>query len=258
MISRTDPLDLARAADHVPRPRRYYETVSVAPADGGYVVMLDVHPARTPGRTTLAVADRELADGVAAEWAAQKKLIDPATMPLTRIVNSAIDAVAVRMDATRGDIVAYAGNDLICYRATAPGELAGRQAAAWDPLLAWAGVAFGARLSIGIGIVPIDQPGEALDGIGAALAAFDALPLAALHVVTTLTGSAILALSVAHRRLSAEEAWAAAHIDEDWQAGQWGKDGDAAARRAARWREMAAASFVLDRARVSGGRPPAT
>jgi chaperone required for assembly of F1-ATPase len=256
MISRTDPLDLARSVDRVARPRRFYEAVSVTPGDGGHFVMLDAHRARTPGRATLAVADRPLAVAVAAEWAAQEKFVDPATMPLTRIVNSAIDAVAVRIDATRGDIVAYAGNDLICYRATTPAELAARQTAAWDPLLAWASDALGARLVTGAGIVPIDQPGEALAGIGAALASFDALPLAALHVATTLTGSAILALSLAHRRLSAEEAWAAAHIDEDWQATQWGKDGEAAARRAARWREMAAASFVLDRTGISGGAPP--
>ena len=44
----------------------------------------------------------------------------------------------------------------------------------------------------------------------------EAWRLGALSVVTTLTGSALLALALAAGRLTADEAWAAAHVDEDW------------------------------------------
>jgi chaperone required for assembly of F1-ATPase len=77
------------------------------------------------------------------------------------------------------------------------------------------------------------------------LGRLDPLALAAHHVMTTLTGSALLALAHAGGRLTAEEAWAAAHIDEDWQISRWGEDAEAQARRARRWAEMQAASRLL-------------
>ncbi len=63
--------------------------------------------------------------------------------------------------------------------------------------------------------------------------------------MTALTGSALLALAVAQGRLTPEEAWAAAHVDEDWQIGQWGDDAEAAERRANRQRDFAAAAKLL-------------
>ena len=63
--------------------------------------------------------------------------------------------------------------------------------------------------------------------------------------MTTLTGSALLALAHAQGRLTAEQAWTAAHVDEDWQIGTWGEDAEAAARRQRRWSEMQAASRML-------------
>ena len=41
-------------------------------------------------------------------------------MPLTRLLNSAIDGVAHTMAETRADILRYAGSDLLCYRAEEP------------------------------------------------------------------------------------------------------------------------------------------
>jgi len=231
------------------RPKRFYRNVAVAPEGGLHAVALDERRARTPGRALLAFADRDLAAAVAAEWDAQLEHIDAMTMPLTRIANSAIDGVALHLDATRDDIVAYAGNDLLCYRAASPEGLALRQSELWDPLLDWAERAFGARLATGEGIVPVEQPEESLERIRSALGAYDAMALAGLHVATTLTGSAIIALAVADGRLAPEAAWAAAHVDEDWQIAQWGEDAEAAARRAARWREMVAAATILGFAR---------
>ena len=96
------------------------------------------------------------------------------------------------------------------------------------------------------GIVHVEQPAEAIEAVRAAVAAFDdPVALAALSVVTTLTGSAVLALAVARGRLAAEEAWRIAHVDEDFQIERWGEDEEAKARRAARWREMEAAASVL-------------
>jgi chaperone required for assembly of F1-ATPase len=94
-------------------------------------------------------------------------------------------------------------------------------------------------------VMPVKQSETALAAARRALEAYDAYRLAALHVMTSLMGSALLALTHVRGHLSAEEAWAAAHIDEDWQISQWGQDAEAAARRAQRWRDMQAASRLI-------------
>jgi len=228
-----------------PRPKRFYRGVAVDGAAPAFRVLLDGRPVLTPAKRELALPNRPLAEAVAAEWEAQGERIDPGTMPLTRLVNSVVDGVAGREAEVRADIAKYAAADLLCYRAEAPAELVRRQAEAWDPVLAWARAALGANLAVGRGIVPVAQPEAAAEAVGRALARLDAFGLAAHHVMTTLTGSVLLALAHAGGRLTAEEAWAAAHVDEDWQIGQWGEDAEAKARREKRWAEMQAASRLL-------------
>ncbi len=227
------------------RPKRLYRSVSVDGAASAFRVLLDGKPIHTPARRELALPTRALAEAVAAEWDAQGEHIDPGAMPLTRLVNSALDGVAGREAEVRAEIVKYAASDLLCYRAEGPADLVRRQAQAWDPVLAWVRAALGTRLVIGQGIAPVAQPPAAGAAIERALAGLDAFALAAHHVMTTLTGSALLTLAHAGGRLTAEEAWAAAHVDEDWQISQWGEDAEAAARRQRRWAEMQAASRLL-------------
>ncbi len=228
-----------------PRPKRFYRAASVDGAAPAFRVLLDGKPVRTPAKRELAVPSRALAEALAAEWEAQGERIDPATMPLTRLANSAIDGVSGREAEVRADIAKYAASDLLCYRAEGPAELVRRQTEVWDPVLAWARESLGARFVLGQGVVPVAQPQAATAAIERALAEFDAFSLAAHHVMTTLTGSALLALAHARGRLAADEAWAAAHVDEDWQIAQWGEDAEAKARRDRRCAEMQAASRLL-------------
>lgn len=238
--------------------KRFYKAVTVAPLSFGvptatkgegtpqaFRILLDGKPVRTPAKAELALPTRALADAVAAEWEAQRAHIDPLTMPLTRLVNSALDGVCGREAEVRADIVKYAAADLLCHRAPGPEALVRRQAELWDPILAWSRQALGVRFAVAEGIMPLEQPREAQAATAAALAGFDAFALAALHVITTLTGSVLLALAHARGHLSAEAAWAAAHVDEDFQISQWGEDAEAMARRERRWGEMAAASRLL-------------
>lgn len=230
-----------------PLPRRFYKTAAVEARGDDYAVLLDGRRARTPGRKVLAVRDAAIAEALAAEWNAQGEHIDPQTMPLTRIVNSALDGVAGAMTEVQAEIVRYAGSDLVCYRAEGPGRLVERQGEVWDPVIRWAHEQLGARFMLAEGIIHVAQTPEALAAVRGAIAGYDPLRLAALSVATTLTGSALLALAVAHRALSAEEAWNAAQVDEDWQRSQWGDDPEALRQRAARWRDMAAAALILSR-----------
>jgi chaperone required for assembly of F1-ATPase len=226
-------------------PKRFYKTVAVEDQGAGLALLLDGKTVRTPGKAPLVLPTRALAEAVAEEWRAQGERIDPATMPLTKLANSAVDGASGREQAVIEDIMAYAGSDLLCYRADAPRGLIEAQRKHWDPILAWAKSTLGAPLTLGEGIVHIAQPQASLDRLKDRLLGRDAFSLAALHMMTALSGSALLALAVAEARMTAEEAWQAAHVDEDWQIGQWGEDAEAAARRAAHRRDFAAAARLL-------------
>jgi chaperone required for assembly of F1-ATPase len=243
------PRDPMRAAQAHMRPtavKRFYRTVEVRAAAGGlHALTLDGRGARTPGRNPLATMSRALMLKVQAEWERQRETIEPADMPLTRLLNSAIDGVSRTMAETRADIARYAGSDLVCYRAAEPEALAERQRLAFDPVLAWAAETLGARLRFGAGVMHVSQPPESIEAIRSAIEDFDdPVALAALSAMTTLSGSALLALAVARGRLSPEEAWRAAHVDEDFQTEAWGVDAEAMARREARWREFEAAALA--------------
>jgi chaperone required for assembly of F1-ATPase len=120
-----------------------------------------------------------------------------------------------------------------------------REAAHWDPVLFWAAETLGAHFILSEGIMHVAQPAQAIEAARAALPE-DPWSIGALHVITTLTGSALLALALAHRARDADQVWAAAHVDEDWNADQWGVDEEAAGRRAARLRDFTAAVAVLE------------
>jgi chaperone required for assembly of F1-ATPase len=227
--------------------KRFYKDVDVADEiGGGASLLLDGKPVRTPGKALLALPARASADAVAEEWRAQGERIDPATMPLTRLANSAIDGVRGREQAVIDDIVKYAGSDLLCYRAEGPKALVASQGKHWDPVLAWAKATLNAPLKLAEGIVHVAQPKPSLDRIRRALEGLDPFTLAALHVMTSLSGSALLALAVARGKLTPQQAWAAAHVDEDFQISQWGEDAEAAARRKSRWRDFAASARLID------------
>lgn len=245
-LSDGDPVRRAQIQMKKPLPKRFYKTVETAEEEGGHAVLLDGKPLRTPARRALVVPSKALAERIAAEWDAQAEKIDPARMPLTRLANTAIDGVAAESQAVAEDIIRFAGTDLICYRAEGPENLVALQAEHWDPLIEWAHASLGARFVLAEGVMHVDQPTEAIAAFSAHLRRFATpLQLAAVHTITSLTGSAIIALAVALDAMTAAEAWAAAHVDEDFNIAQWGEDAEAAARRAKRWEEMKAAADTL-------------
>ena len=228
------------------RRKRFYTTVGVSAGDDGHAVTLDGKTVRTPSRNALAVPIRAIADLMAAEWEAQREFIDPLSMPVTRLANSVLDAIATdeQIAAVRDDIAKYFASDLLFYRASHPDALIAREAAAWDPVLFWAAEDLGAHFILAEGVMHVSQPEQALAAARAALP-HDPWRVAALHMVTTITGSALLALALLHGRLSADEVWTAAFVDEDWNAEKWGFDEEAAARRAARKVDFEAAAAVI-------------
>jgi chaperone required for assembly of F1-ATPase len=245
-LSDPDPLRRAQSQMRTPLPKRFYSDVAVVAAAEGFAVNLDGKPVRTPARAILTLPTEQAAQLVAAEFAAQKDHIDPTSMPVTRLVNTAIDGVAQDTQAVLEDVLRFSSSDLLCYRADGPEKLVERQAEAWDPVIDWARSALGARFVLAEGVVHVEQPREAIGAIGIHLKMRDdPLRLAAIHLMTNLTGSALLALAVEAGELDAEAAWAAAHVDEDWNAEHWGEDFEAAQRRKLRKTDMLAAANLL-------------
>lgn len=228
-----------------PGPKRIYEVADAVEVNEGYAIQLDGRSVRTPARHLLVVPTQGLADAVVGEWMAQGEHVDHNAMPMTRFANTAIDNVRGREDAIIDEIAAFAGNDLLCYRGDTPDSLVAAQSQAWDPVLDWAKATFGAQFVLTAGVIHVPQDEATLEAMRTAIAMFDPFGLTGLHNMTTLSGSAILALATARGFLEHDDAWTRAHVDEDWQISRWGDDAEAQERRIYRGGEYQSASQFL-------------
>ena len=219
------------------KQKRFWKAAVVAAVEDGFGILLDGRPVKTPAKEGLVVPTRVLAEAIAAEWEAQSELIAPLTMPFTRSANAAIDKARPQQDEVCDLIADYGGTDLLCYRAEAPEELVARQAAAWDPFLAWADTTFDARLNVAAGVMYVAQDDAALANLRAPIVKMNCFELAAMHDLVSLTGSLVLGLAATRDYAEPAEIWTASRIDEIWQAEQWGLDEEAA--EVAKHREQA-------------------
>lgn len=225
--------------------RRFYKEASSTEAADGFGVALDGKPILTPARAPLLLPTRALADAIAAEWAVQEERIRPAGMHLMQLAATCLDKVRPNRAFAIDQIAAFAGTDLLCYRAERPAELVARQRALWQPLLDWALATFDAPLLVTTGVAPLVQPPEAIGALRAAIMAQDDWRLTALHVATAVLGSVVLGLALVHGRIDAGEAFEAAEVDATHQIERWGEDHEATARRALLRQEIdAAARFI--------------
>jgi chaperone required for assembly of F1-ATPase len=244
-----DPIAKARKSlVQRPLPKRFYQTASAHAGAQGFEVHLDGKPTRTPAQRTLSLPTRAAADLIAAEFTAMTDVIDPSRMPVTRLANSALDGVAQRMQEVKDEIAAYAASDLVCFRAGSPTELVQRQSASWDPVINWAKTTLGARFILAEGVIHVSQEPTALAAVRESIERVtDPCSLAALNVLTTISGSALIALMLTHGGLPLEEAWSAATVDERWNADLWGEDAEAAEKLQQRKSDFSAA-FALSKA----------
>ncbi len=216
--------------------KRFY-TLALSERDGEsgqHRILLDRRPVKTPMRSPLAVPGAALAAAIVSEWAAQGEQIDPASMPITGFASASIDQVLPDIATFAGIIAEYAASDLLCYRAGDPAEFIGEQEALWDPLLDWARRRFDAVFTVTSGIMPVDQPAETVERLAAAVHALDPWLLSAFSSIVTMSGSLIGTLALVEGAITADAFWSAIHVDEEWQARQWGEDYEAVARTAIR------------------------
>ena len=242
--SEANPMEAARRSSRAVQRKRFYADAGVGEADGGYTVTLDGKPIKTPSGRTVIVPARSLAEMIAAEWNAQGEFIEPLTMPLTRFANSVVQGVVDQTEAVKDDVAKYFASDLLFYRAGHPEGLVAREAAHWDPILFWARDALSAHFILAEGVMHVRQPDAAIAAARRALPD-DPWMIAALHVITAMTGSALLALALFHGVIDPDQVWAAAHVDEDWNAEKWGVDDEVAARKAAKLVDFNAVAAAL-------------
>jgi chaperone required for assembly of F1-ATPase len=225
--------------------KRFYKKVAVESVEAGYGVTLDGRAVRTPSKAALVLPTRGLADAVAAEWDAQAGEIKPQSMPMMQLASTAIDRVMPRRGAVIAEIASYGETDLLCYRADGPTGLVVRQATQWQPMLDWAADTYDAPLAVTEGVMPTPQPPAAVAALRAAVAECDAFVLAALYTLTVASGSLVLALAVRDSAMDPEAACEASHLDEEWQASEWGRDPVAESRRERNRAEILSASAFL-------------
>ena len=211
------------------KPKRFWKLATPAPCDGGFTVLLDDRPVRTPAKAALTMPSLMMAEAVAKEWDAQEEFVNPLTMPVTRGANAAIDKVGAQREEVIALLSEYGDSDLLCYRAAGPEGLIARQADAWDPMLDWAAETLNARLFVGEGVMHVTQRPDTLAKLSAEVAAFDNFALAAVHDLISLSGSLVLALAVTKDAIAVEDAWQLSRLDEHWQIEQWGEDEEALA-----------------------------
>ncbi len=225
--------------------KRFWKQAEVV-ANGGFAIALDGRAVKTPARAELRVPARALADAIAGEWNDTVDEVDPRSMPLTGLANAAIDRVAADKDAFASALAKYGETDLLCYRANAPQALADRQENVWGPLLAWARRRYDIDFRVTAGITHVPQPQATAERLAHAVAALDPFRLAGLSPLVTIGGSLVAALAVLEQAVTAESAWAAVSLDEQWQREQWGSDAEAEAALASRRRDFLAAAKFLE------------
>jgi chaperone required for assembly of F1-ATPase len=230
--------------------KRFYKTVDIRPVTGGFAVLLDGRGVQTPARNPLVLPTEELAKAIAAEWRGQGDEVIATAMPLLRLSNTIIDGVSANREQVTNAILRFGKNDLICYRAHQPPDLVQRQREAWDPMLDWARQRLGAHMIATDGLTHVDQSLDAIAALREALAAHDAFTLGALHVIASITGSLILALAVAERRLTGAAAFEYSRIDETYQAEKWGEDSEAVKRTTNLAHELDKAVELIDSLRA--------
>jgi chaperone required for assembly of F1-ATPase len=207
--------------------KRFYKEVSLGERDGSFAIQLDGRTAKTAGRQDLA-APEALAEALREEWDAQDEEIRLDRMPLTRLHGFALDAGHRGREEFIATMVSYAGSDLLCYRAS-ESDLAARQQQLFAPFLERA-EADGLNFRMVEGIVPVEQPEETLDRLEGMLAERPITELLARKLLTEILGSVILA---SYAEKDPENAFAAARLDETYQAEAWGQDNEAAEKEKA-------------------------
>lgn len=215
--------------------KRFYKTVSVTEADGGWRVLLDGRAIKTAAGAPQIVPTQALAQALAQEWSEQGETLDPTTFALRDLTDFAIDAITGKEDETVRSMLPYAETDTLCYRADPDEPLYSRQLEIWEPVLTDAERRYTVQFNRVSGILHKPQPLETLAQLGTILRSKDPFTLAALRMLASLAASLSVGLLALESDADIPSLWNAANLEEEWQAELWGREWEAEEQRAARF-----------------------
>lgn len=227
--------------------KRFYDEANVAEAAGGWQVMLDGRGLRTVSGGHQVVPTKALAEMLAAEWSGQGEEIDPKSFRFRDQTDYAIDVVGKERGETIDKLLAYAETDTLCFRADPEDALYRKQLEVWEPLVTELEAREGISLTRTSGVIHRDQPSGSLAALRNRLERFDNFTLAGLLTMASLSASLCVALAALEEQADPDALWSAASLEEEWQAGLWGRDGEAERNRAKK-REDFRAAFEWTRA----------
>lgn len=221
--------------------KRFWKDVRAEGGEGIFRVLLDGRAVKTQGGRAQVIPTLALAQALTAEWAGQGEDVDPAGFILRDLADVAIDSVAQNRAGTIETLLRYADTDTLCYRAEPEDALRARQEELWEPLVAAAEARWDVRFSRISGVIHQPLPAQTLARLCKALDAQDDFTLSALTTMASLAASLIIAMAAQQDGADAEALWAAAELEEQWQADLWGREEEAEHRRARRFAAFSAA-----------------
>lgn len=204
--------------------KKFYKLVSIRNADHGWAIELDGKPVRTPAGSSLRSPSESLADAIAHEWSSQETDILPETMPLTQLLVTAIDRVDKERDVIQKTVLGYLDTDLLCYRASEPPELVQKETLARDPWLFWFEKQHGVKLGTTRGLMALHHDDAAHAAVDHAVRTLDLWAFTVLQMVTSLTGSLVLALAFVTGPAQEDDLLRALYVEEDYKAEIYNED----------------------------------
>ncbi len=211
--------------------RRFYKKIDILQSERCYQVTLDKSPLKTPLKSILQLPTKKLARKIADEWSNIETEIVPEKMPLYSLAVTALDQVSPQKKELSAQMQQYIMNDLLCYRESEDTELRERQNQCWDPWLSWSSFEFEFNLKLGKGVMPVTQEKRNANVLTKEISRMNIWTFMCFVRVTTLTGSAILALAFIRKRLLPDELFSLSYLDELYQISRWGVDGEATAKQ---------------------------
>ena len=206
------------------RRKRVYKTVSVLVTANNFGISLDGRELHTPSRSKLLTPSRALAEAICDEWNSQGDFIDPGTMPLTKLLNTATDRIGPDPATVIAGLLSYFDTDLLCYRAADPVDLVELQSSVWQLVLDWLNEVHDINLSVGTGLMPLTHEAAAHSRAEAFLMDCNIAKLTGVQAIAGLTASLSLGFALVEQHLSGVEVARAATLDETWQMEKWGED----------------------------------
>ena len=230
--------------------KRFYKLVSSKKTNDGHVIQLDGKSIKTPLGQDMCAATKSLADAIILEWAGQEEKVKPETMPLTQILTTSLDKIRDR-EAITESCMRYLDTDLVCYWTKEPEELAKLQKENWGSWVKWFDSHFEVPLYTTKNIDAIKQDEEAHKRVWNYIESLDDSYFTILHIMTSLSGSLVLALAFSEGDISPQELFEASYLEELYRGKLYNEDLHGAApneeaEREAFHRDANAAKQYLD------------